>query len=82
MNIVNSCHDYALVGVLAVIKRLLLMFQIIAPILCIISLTITFIQLMSNPDNKKLLSKIKNTIIALFMVFSSGTKSLSTALIL
>lgn len=69
MNIVSSCYDYALVSILAVVKRLLNLFQIIAPILCIVSLSITFIQLVRDPDNKKLISKVKNSIIALFMVF-------------
>lgn len=69
MNIVSSCHDYAMVGVLSVVKRLLDLFQIIAPIICIVSLAITFIRLVGNPDNNKLLPRIKNSIIALFMVF-------------
>jgi len=69
MNIVSSCSDYAMVGILSVVRRLLSLFQIIAPILCIISLSITFIQLVNNPDNKKLLPKIRNSIIALFVVF-------------
>ena len=69
MNIVSSCHDYALVGVLAVVKKLLSLFQIIAPILCIISLTLIFIRLIQDPDNKKYVKQIHNCLIALFMVF-------------
>ncbi|MBP5679415.1 MAG: hypothetical protein J6X28_06290 [Bacilli bacterium] len=69
MNIVSSCTDYAMVGVLSVVRRILSLFQIIAPILCIISLAITFIHLMRDPDNKKLLKKIRNSIISLFVVF-------------
>lgn len=69
MNIVGSCSDYALVGILSIVKNLLSLFQIIAPIACIISLTITFIQLMRNPEEKKLLNRIRNSIVALFVLF-------------
>ena len=69
MNIVSSCSDYALVGILSVVKNILLILQIVAPILCMISLAITFIKLVKDPDDKKLLVKVRNTIIALFMVF-------------
>ena len=69
MNIVSSCSDYAMVGVLSVVKRILNVFQIIAPIVCMIHLTITFIKLMKDPDDKKKLSQIKNTILSLFAVF-------------
>ena len=69
MNIVSSCSDYAMVSVLSVVKRILSLFQIIAPILCIVSLLITFFNLVRDPDNKKTLVKIKNTLHALFAVF-------------
>ena len=69
MNIVSNCQDYAMVGVLAIVKNILNVFQIVAPILCIISLSIIFLKLVRDPDNKKLLSQIRNSIIALFMVF-------------
>lgn len=69
MNIVSSCSDYSMVAVLAVVKRILSLFQIIAPILCIVSLLITFFNLVRDPDNKKHLAKIKNTMHALFAVF-------------
>jgi len=69
MNIVSNCHDYALVGILAVVKNILNLFQIIAPILCILSMAILFIQLVRDPDNKKLMARIRNSVIALFLVF-------------
>lgn len=69
MNIVSSCSDYALVGILYVVKRILQFIQIVGPILCIISLTITFIRLVNRPDDKKIIVRIKNSIIALFVVF-------------
>ena len=69
MIIVSSCSDYAMVSVLSVVKRMLSLFQIIAPILCIVSLLITFFNLVRDPDNKKTLVKIKNTLHALFAVF-------------
>lgn len=69
MNIVSSCSDYALVGILSVVKRILQLIQIIGPILCIISLSIKFIHLMSQPDDKKQVSRIKNSLLALLILF-------------
>ena len=69
MNIVSSCSDAALMGIMAVVRKILEIIQIAGPILCTISLSITFIQLVQRPDDKKLVPKIRNSIIALFMVF-------------
>ena len=69
MNIVSNCNDFGLVGILSVVRNILNIIQIIAPILCMISLIITFTQLVKDPDNKKLLVKVRNSIIAVFTVF-------------
>lgn len=50
-------------------KNIINLLIIIAPILAIISLTILFFQLMNNPDNNKLIKKLKNVFIALIVVF-------------
>ena len=65
----NACSDAALSSFLGVVKNILNLIQIIGPILCIISLTITLIKMVSNPDEKKLPNKIKNSILALILLF-------------
>lgn len=70
MNILNvTCNDPGLQNVLAIFKRVLTLIQIIGPIVCIISLIILFINLMSNPEEKKTLAKVRNAVIALVLVF-------------
>jgi hypothetical protein len=65
----KTCSDVALAGLLNVVKKLLDILQIVGPILCIISLIYTFIKLTVNPDNKKLLKRIKNSCLALVILF-------------
>ncbi len=69
MNIVSSCSDYGLVGILSIVRNILNILQIVAPILCMISLFIKFTKLVKDPDDKKLLNKVRNSIIAVFVVF-------------
>ena len=68
MNIVSSCSDFALVGILSVVKQILQLIQIVGPILLTVSLSINFIKLVNRPDDKKIPAKIRNSIIALFVV--------------
>ena len=65
----TSCSSAELAVTLTIVKRILNIIQIFGPLLLIISLTITFIKLMSNPDDKKLTPKIKNSIIAVILLF-------------
>ena len=65
----SACSDIAFSGVLSIVKNILGLIQILGPIICLISLTITFIKIISNPDDKKLTGKIKNIIIALIVLF-------------
>lgn len=67
------CDDPGLANLLAITKRLLTLIQIIGPILCIIGLIIIFIQLINNPEEKKLKGKFKNCAIALVMLFMIPT---------
>lgn len=69
MNITNNCNDYTLVGILSVVKKILELIQIIGPILLMISLVITFTRIMVNPDDKKQIKKVQNSIIATFILF-------------
>lgn len=50
-------------------KNIINLIIIIAPILAIISFTLLFFQLMNNPDNDKLIKKLKNAATALVVVF-------------
>ena len=52
-----------------VTKQILQLIMIIAPILFIIMLAVYFTQLVINPDNKKLLPKVRNIFIALIIIF-------------
>ena len=69
-NITNNCSSQALASILNILKNILTVIQIIGPILLIISLTVTIVKLMNNPDEKKLKGKIRNEIIAIILLFS------------
>ena len=52
-----------------IVKKTLSIIQIVGPILLLISTAIKLTQLMSNPDNKKLLPKLRNSFIAAALLF-------------
>lgn len=64
----DTCGDYVLANFLMIVRRIMLIFQIIVPIIAIIALIRLFTKLLVDPENKKLKSGFKNWIIA-FMVF-------------
>ena len=65
----SSCSDPGLMSVLAVVKRILSFIQIVGPIIAIVSLTIHIVMLVKNPDDKKGIPRIRNSIIALVVLF-------------
>ncbi len=67
--IVSSCSDPALGSVLAVIKNILNLLQIIGPITCMIMAAFYLIMLVKNPEDKKGLPKLRNSLIALVVLF-------------
>lgn len=69
IDLASTCSSPALASFLSIAKKILLFVQLIGPLLCIISLSISFINLVVNPDEKKEPSKIKNKIIALVFLF-------------
>ena len=69
LDLANTCNSPALASFFSIAKKILLFIQIIGPLLCIISLSISFINLVVNPEEKKEPSKIKNKIIALIVLF-------------
>ena len=64
-----SCHDSAIGGILRVVKNGLTIIQIVGPILALISISYFLFQLVKHPDDKKAVNKIKNSLIALVVLF-------------
>ena len=65
----NSCKDVGLARTLMSFKNMLTLIQIIAPILLIIMASFHLVKLMTNPDDKKKLQKVKNSFIAAAVIF-------------
>lgn len=65
----NACQSKALENLLRIAKKALGLIQVVGPILAIVSLTIIFIRLLNNPEDKKLLKNLKNSVIALVILF-------------
>lgn len=69
LDVNSACTEPALSLILPTIKRALSLIQILGPILLFVSLIYTFIQLIRKPEEKKYISRIKNSLIALVVVF-------------
>ncbi len=69
LDLVNECSSPALGNVLTVFKRILGIIQIIGPIIFMVALIIHLVNLMSNPEDKKLPKKIFNSLIAIILLF-------------
>lgn len=69
LDLTTSCKNVALSGILSVVKNMLSLIQIIGPILAILSLIYTFVMIVRNPDEKKYVKRIKNSLLALAIVF-------------
>lgn len=65
----SACNDPGLASILAVVKRMMSLFQIIGPILSLFSIAYHLTMMMKNPDDKKGLPKIRNSAIALIVLF-------------
>ena len=68
-DISKTCTDVALASILSIVKKILNLVQILGPILLIISMAIIFAKMLANPEEKKYLNNLKNSIIALVLVF-------------
>ena len=66
---INECTQQDMAMVMKIVKNILNIIHIVAPILLIISLAIYLTQLVMNPDNKKLLPTIRNSFIAAIILF-------------
>lgn len=65
----TSCNSPTLLVVLTVVKNILKIIQITGPIISILSLIYTIVLLIKNPDEKKYMKRIKNSLIALVLLF-------------
>lgn len=65
----SACSSSVLLIIIKAVKNILGLIQVIGPILAIISLIYTVIMMINNPDEKKYVKRIKNSILALFLVF-------------
>ena len=65
----NACSDPGLQAILGIARRIVTLIQVIAPILLIVMLAIHFIRLMKDPEEKKHIQKLRNSLIALLVVF-------------
>lgn len=66
---INQCSSGEMSAFVSILKNILNLIQIIGPILLLISLVIAFVQLMSNPDEKKYKARIKNSLIGIIILF-------------
>ncbi len=65
----NNCDNITLSTILSIVKRIILLIQIIVPILLIIFASISFIKLVKNPEEKNGSKKIINQFLAAAIVF-------------
>ncbi len=63
------CTDYGLAGILHVFQNIVNVVQIIVPIVLLLATSIWLVQVIINPDEKKNMKKIYNTLVAAIIVF-------------
>ena len=64
-----SCPGQVMSGFVYIAKTIVYLIWIMGPIIAIISLSLNLALLMKDPDNKKLPKKVKNSVIALILLF-------------
>lgn len=69
LDVMSTCNSAALANFLSIVKNILLIIQIVAPILLIIAGVIEFTKLSINPDDKNGFRKVLNKVIAAFIIF-------------
>ena len=71
--ILMDCNSAVLGSILTILKNILNFIWIAGPILAIISLAINITMLVKDPDDKKIPKKIKNSVLALVLLFMVPT---------
>ena len=69
LQIVSSCNDPGLSSLLGVVRNVMNLIQIIAPILLLVMAAIHLTQLMRDPDDKKKIKKVQNSALAAVIFF-------------
>lgn len=69
LDISSHCNDAALLILLSSVKKIMTLIQILAPILLILSASISIFQLMSNPERKNGTKGILNKVLAAVIIF-------------
>lgn len=69
LDLETSCTSQELANIMSIIGKLLTIISIVAPILLLISLAIKITKMVMNPEDKKGLPKIRNSIIATVVIF-------------
>lgn len=64
LDLMGSCSDYNFISILVVLKRILAIFQLVVPIILVVSCMWGLIRLMINPDDKKGFIGLKNKVMA------------------
>ena len=67
--ILMDCNDVVLGNILTILRNILNIVWILGPLLAIVSLVINITKLVKDPDDKKVPKKIKNSILALILLF-------------
>ncbi len=67
--ILMDCNNAALASILYILQNILNLIRIVGPILAIISLAINITMLVRDPDDKKVPKKIRNSLLALVILF-------------
>lgn len=68
-DIIEACGSSAIANLLSITKTVVNLIQLIGPIIAMVALTTCFIKLMTNPDEKKYKAGLKNSLIALVVLF-------------
>ncbi len=65
----TCCHDYGLVAILDILRKMFDLIQLVVPILLLVMITYQLIRLVANPDEKNGLKKLTNKVIAAVICF-------------
>ena len=69
LDVMETCNNTVLSGVLPIVKSILLLIQIIVPIALLVAFTIDFVKLSINPEEKDGFRKLLNKVIAAVIIF-------------
>ncbi len=65
----SICNDPAMALILNYVKNIIIIIQIVVPIILLLMISVELTKMINNPDDKKGIKRMKNSIIALVVVF-------------